>query len=70
MIHNSRGKTKKPIGGGVSHSGNLIFDPFYTSLEKYVLNKRYLENLTNTRAKLENHTELIGCVEYLCDALL
>ena len=70
MIHNTRRKTEKPIGGEVSLSEYLIFDPFYASLEKYVLNKRYLENLTIITAKLGNHTGLIGCVEYLCDALL
>jgi glucokinase len=58
------------FGGGVSQSGNLIFDPFYASLEKHVLNKRYLENLTITTAKLGDDAGLIGCVEYLRDTLL
>ena len=58
------------FGGGVTQSGNLIFDPFYSSLEKHVLNKRYLENLTITTAKLGDNAGLIGCVEYLRDLLL
>lgn len=58
------------FGGGVSRSGNLIFDPFYASLKKHVLNKRYLENLTITTAKLGDNAGLIGCVEYLRDTLL
>ena len=57
------------FGGGVSQSGNLIFDPFYASLEKHVLNKRYLDNLTITTAKLGDNAGLIGCVEYLRDTL-
>ena len=58
------------FGGGVSRSGNLIFDPFYASLKKHVLNKRYLENLTITTAKLGDDAGLIGCVEYLRDTFL
>ena len=58
------------FGGGVSRSGNLIFDPFYASLKEHVLNKRYLENLTITTAKLGDNAGLIGCVEYLRDTLL
>ena len=58
------------FGGGVSRSGNLIFDPFYASLKKHVLSKRYLENLTITTAKLGDNAGLIGCVEYLRDTLL
>jgi len=58
------------FGGGVSQSGNLIFDPFNASLKKHVLNKQYLENLTITTAKLGDNAGLIGCVEYLRDTLL
>lgn len=58
------------FGGGVSRSGNLIFDPFYASLKKHVLNKRYLENLTITTAKLGDNAGLIGSAEYLRDTLL
>lgn len=58
------------FGGGVSQSGNLIFDPFYASLEKHVLNKKYLENLTITTSKLGDNSGLIGCVEYLRDSLI
>ena len=57
------------FGGGVSRSGNLIFDPFYASLKKHVLNKRYLENLTITTAKLGDNAGLIGSAEYLRDTL-
>ena len=58
------------FGGGVSRSGNLIFDPFYASLKKHVLNKLYLKNLTITTAKLGDDSGLIGCVEYIRDILL
>ena len=58
------------FGGGVSRSKNLIFDPFHTSLRKHILNKRYLENLTITTARLGDNAGLIGCVEYLRDTLL
>jgi len=58
------------FGGGVSQSGNLIFDPFYASLKKHVLNKRYLDNLTITTAKLGDNAGLIGSSEYLRDTLL
>jgi len=58
------------FGGGVSQSGNLIFDPLYTSLEQHALNKQYLENLTITTGKLGDNAGLIGGLEYLRDTLL
>jgi glucokinase len=58
------------FGGGVVQSGNLLFDPFYASLDKHILNKKYLENLTITTAKLGDNPGLIGCVEYLRDTLI
>lgn len=58
------------FGGGVTQSGSLIFEPFSASLEKHVLNKQYLENLTITTAKLGDNAGLIGCIEYLRDILL
>jgi len=55
------------FGGGVSQSGEILFTPFRASLEKHVLNKRYLENLTIKTAELGDNAGLIGCVEYLRD---
>ena len=57
------------FGGGVVQSGSLLFDPFYASLNKHILNEKYLENLTITTAKLGDNAGLIGCVEYLRDTL-
>jgi glucokinase len=57
------------FGGGVTQSWNLLFDSFYESLKKHILNKQYLENLTITTAKLGDNAGLIGSVEYLRDII-
>jgi glucokinase len=57
------------FGGGVVQSGKLLFDPFYSSLNKHILNNQYLKNLTITTAKLGDKAGLIGCVEYLRDII-
>lgn len=50
------------IGGGVSLSGDLLFDPFEASLYKHVLNPRYLENLVITPAALGDDAGLLGAL--------
>jgi len=50
------------FGGGVSQSGPLLFDPFEISLQKHVLNPRYLENLVITRAALGDDAGLLGAL--------
>ncbi|MDO9546465.1 MAG: ROK family protein [Pelolinea sp.] len=58
------------FGGGVTQSGDLLFDPFNVSLEKHILNKEYLNNLTITTAKLGDNAGLVGCVEFLRDIFI
>ena len=58
------------FGGGVVQSGKLLFDPFYKSLNKHILNDQYLEDLAITTAKLGDNAGLIGAVEYLRDIII
>ncbi len=48
------------FGGGVSQVGNLLFDPFNSSLRKHVFHPRYLEGLVITRAELGDDAGLLG----------
>lgn len=48
------------FGGGVSRAGNLLFDPFYKSLNQHVFHPRYLENLEFAAAKLGDDSGLLG----------
>lgn len=48
------------LGGGVSLSGALLFEPFEASLRKHVFNPRYLEGLTITPAALGDNAGLLG----------
>ncbi len=50
------------LGGGVSLSGPLLFEPFEASLRKNVFNPRYLEGLTITRAALGDNAGLLGAL--------
>jgi glucokinase len=50
------------IGGGVSQSGPLLFDPFEISLQKHVFNPRYLKNLVITTAALGDDAGLLGAL--------
>jgi len=50
------------IGGGVSQSGKLLFEPFEASLRSHVFNPRYLENLTITTAALGDDAGLLGAL--------
>jgi len=48
------------LGGGVSQSGRLLFDPVEASLEKHVLNPGYLKDLVITPAALGDDAGLLG----------
>ena len=50
------------FGGGVSQSGDLIFEPFKASLHKHVFNPRYLKNLIITTAALGDDAGLLGAL--------
>jgi len=55
------------FGGGVMQSGDLLSIPFRRSLEKHVLNKRYLEGVKIALAELGDDAGLIGALEYIKD---
>ncbi|GAB4505621.1 MAG: ROK family protein [Anaerolineales bacterium] len=48
------------LGGGVSLSGPLLFEPFEASLRKHVFHPRYLEGLTIAPAALGDNAGLLG----------
>lgn len=48
------------LGGGVSRSGRLLFDPVEASLKKHVLNPGYLKGLVVTPAALGDDAGLLG----------
>jgi glucokinase len=50
------------IGGGVSQLGSLLMDPIRASIEKNILSRYYLENLTLTQAALGDEAGLIGAL--------
>ena len=48
------------FGGGVSLSGGLLFDPMREELERTIISKEYLKNLSIAVAKLGDNAGLIG----------
>jgi glucokinase len=50
------------IGGGVSQSGEALFDPLRTAMNEHVMSKKYLENLTLTTAALGDDVGLMGAL--------
>jgi len=50
------------LGGGVSQSGPLLFEPFEESLHRHVFHPRYLENLVITTATLGDDAGLLGAL--------
>ena len=50
------------LGGGVSRSGPLLFEPFEASLRSHVFYPRYLENLEITTAALGDDAGLLGAL--------
>ena len=50
------------LGGGVSMSGKLLFEPFEESLQKHVFHPRYLEGLEIRQAELGDDAGLLGAL--------
>ncbi|MFZ2097550.1 MAG: ROK family protein [Anaerolineales bacterium] len=50
------------IGGGVSQSGEALFDPLRMAMNEHVMSKKYLENLTLTTAALGDDVGLMGAL--------
>lgn len=50
------------LGGGVSMSGALLFEPFEASLRKNVFHPRYLEGLVIAKAELGDDGGLLGAL--------
>jgi glucokinase len=48
------------FGGGVSFSGEFLFEPMRQVLKKYVMDQAYLEGLTITTAQLGDDAGLLG----------
>jgi glucokinase len=52
------------LGGGVSRSGALLWEPFETSLKERVFHPRYLEGLTIAQAELGDNAGLLGALAF------
>lgn len=50
------------FGGGVSQSGDLLFEPFKASLQEHVFNPAYLKDLAITTAALGDNAGLLGAL--------
>lgn len=50
------------IGGGVSQTGNFLFDPLKASLRDHVMSPDYLKNLTVSQAALGDEVGLMGAL--------
>jgi glucokinase len=48
------------FGGGVSLSGNLLFDPVKDSIRRHIMDKSYLDGLVITTAELGDDAGLLG----------
>ena len=57
------------FGGGVSMSGNILFEPMNRSLAENILSPEYLHKLKISKAKLGDNSGLIGTLEYVRNAL-
>jgi glucokinase len=50
------------IGGGVSLAGPLLMEPIWTSIQKHIISRYYLENLTLSQAFLGDEAGLVGAL--------
>jgi glucokinase len=50
------------LGGGVSKSGKLLFDPLDSSLKNHIMNAHYLDHLVLTAAAFGDEAGLIGAL--------
>jgi len=57
------------LGGGVSFSGEILFDPFLRSLQAHVISDEYLRDVVITHAKLGDDAGLIGAYQWSLDNL-
>lgn len=57
------------LGGGVSSSGELFYDPFYASLKQHVMSEEYLVGLEIEYAQLGDDAGLIGAYQWSVDHL-
>jgi len=57
------------LGGGVSFSGDLLYEPFYESLKEHVMSDQYLAGLEITYAQLGDEAGLIGAYQWSLDNL-
>jgi len=48
------------LGGGVTHSGLIFFDPLHAALKSHVLSSMYLQDLIITQATLGDNAGLMG----------
>jgi len=48
------------LGGGVTHSGPIFFDPLHAALKSHVLSSMYLQDLIITQATLGDNAGLMG----------
>ncbi|HOJ00982.1 MAG TPA: ROK family protein [Anaerolineaceae bacterium] len=55
------------LGGGVSFSGNLLYEPFYESLKQHVLSEEYMVGLEIKYAQLGDEAGLIGAYQWSLD---
>ncbi len=56
------------IGGGVSKSGSLLFDPMHKAIKAHVLSDHYLENVILTTASLGDDAGLLGALALAIEA--
>jgi len=57
------------LGGGVSLTGELLLRPVRSAIQKYILNKEYLDQLTLVMAKLGDDAGLIGALSFIKENL-
>jgi glucokinase len=50
------------IGGGVSQSGDALFIPLRKAMNEHVISKKYVENITLTKASLGDEVGLMGAL--------
>jgi glucokinase len=50
------------MGGGVSSSGELLFEPMRQAMQKHILSPEYIDDLLITQALLGDHAGLMGAL--------
>ncbi|MEW5868650.1 MAG: ROK family protein [Chloroflexota bacterium] len=50
------------LGGGVSQSGSLLFEPIKAALQEHAMNPHYLDNLTLEKAHFGDEVGLVGAL--------